>query len=394
LDVFSSFSSRAVREYDWSEIMLHNNETKGYWMVIDDKVLDVTKFRYLHPGGAVIILAYCGIDATQAYNAVGHSGNPQIEAMKMMTLIGEVRRLRFPRNLTNLTVSVTSTPVSTSMPSLNLSLSKFASKASTNSQEKAPPSLMAQLKRQRTMKKNTVFQAYEYEDDEDDDELRAIRMKENKETQTEFELASLFEGWIRLVHLVMDIFNCTRNEATFQNKRIAGSDDNPVDKPGVHALYRTQFFVETVFRFASPNLARIIYQFQSLVGLTGKFLPVTNLVLATDMLHKSEDATHANSFLEHIIQNFLTHRRKPQADKFFHNFCVDWQTLNFKLLNDILCQLRPGLQEFEKHEGLVISNPQSSQHLVQCLRSVLDLFAQYFAALVEKKKLVEAFIAQ
>ena len=44
------------------------------WMSIDSGVYNVTNYVDMHPGGADIVLMYCGKDATQAYNTQGGRG--------------------------------------------------------------------------------------------------------------------------------------------------------------------------------------------------------------------------------------------------------------------------------------------------------------------------------
>jgi len=44
-----------------------HNTPEDCWIVIDDQVLDVTKFAPEHPGGASLLLKYAGRDATKAY---------------------------------------------------------------------------------------------------------------------------------------------------------------------------------------------------------------------------------------------------------------------------------------------------------------------------------------
>jgi len=49
-----------------SEVSKHNT-AEDAWVIVDDRVLDVTKFANLHPGGAGILLDYAGQDATEAF---------------------------------------------------------------------------------------------------------------------------------------------------------------------------------------------------------------------------------------------------------------------------------------------------------------------------------------
>ena len=60
--------------YRLKEITEHN--TKGSaWMVIHNKVYDVTTFMQEHPGGEEVLLDVLGIDATESFEDVGHSND-------------------------------------------------------------------------------------------------------------------------------------------------------------------------------------------------------------------------------------------------------------------------------------------------------------------------------
>merc|ERR1712228_616687 len=65
-----------------------SGEDKSIWMVIHDKVYDVTKFLDEHPGGEEILVEHAGQDATEPFEDVGHS----TDARDMMKdyLIGEL----------------------------------------------------------------------------------------------------------------------------------------------------------------------------------------------------------------------------------------------------------------------------------------------------------------
>ena len=60
------------------------------WMVILDKVYDLTDFLDEHPAGREIMLEYAGTDATNAFNEKPHT----IEAAEMLEkyLIGELAK--------------------------------------------------------------------------------------------------------------------------------------------------------------------------------------------------------------------------------------------------------------------------------------------------------------
>lgn len=58
-------------EFTLSEVAEHNN-SEDCWIVIYDKVYDITKFLPLHLGGEFILLEYAGRDATIAFRSTRH----------------------------------------------------------------------------------------------------------------------------------------------------------------------------------------------------------------------------------------------------------------------------------------------------------------------------------
>ncbi|KAM8719985.1 hypothetical protein ACLKA7_006101 [Drosophila subpalustris] len=50
-----------------------HNKPNDLWLVIDNKVYDVTKFLLEHPGGEEALTSVAGTDATKDFNDVGHS---------------------------------------------------------------------------------------------------------------------------------------------------------------------------------------------------------------------------------------------------------------------------------------------------------------------------------
>ncbi|XP_069549576.1 cytochrome b5 type B [Brachyistius frenatus] len=61
-----------IKYYTLEEIQLHNmsNDT---WLIIHDKIYDVTSFLEEHPGGEEVLLEQAGADATESFEDVGHS---------------------------------------------------------------------------------------------------------------------------------------------------------------------------------------------------------------------------------------------------------------------------------------------------------------------------------
>ncbi|KAJ8340129.1 hypothetical protein SKAU_G00347620 [Synaphobranchus kaupii] len=80
-------SESSVKYYTLEEIKSHNM-CKDTWLVIHDKVYDITCFLEEHPGGEEVLLEQAGADATESFEDVGHS----IDAREMLEqyLVGEV----------------------------------------------------------------------------------------------------------------------------------------------------------------------------------------------------------------------------------------------------------------------------------------------------------------
>ena len=66
------------------ELEKHNNP-QDLWLVIDNKVYDLTKYQNEHPGSDTILQDLAGKDATQDFYDVGHS-NDAITKMKSLEI--------------------------------------------------------------------------------------------------------------------------------------------------------------------------------------------------------------------------------------------------------------------------------------------------------------------
>ncbi|KAI9365446.1 cytochrome b5-like heme/steroid binding domain-containing protein [Zopfochytrium polystomum] len=73
-----------VKVFAWDEVHSHNTR-KSCYMVIDGLVIDVTKFLEEHPGGEDVLLEQGGVDATTAFDEIGHSDDAR-ELMKKMAV--------------------------------------------------------------------------------------------------------------------------------------------------------------------------------------------------------------------------------------------------------------------------------------------------------------------
>ena len=76
-----------LKQFTLKEVAQHCT-VDSCWMVVFDKVYDLTDFIEYHPGGYEIMLEYGGTDATNAFNEKPHT----IDAAVMLEkyLIGEL----------------------------------------------------------------------------------------------------------------------------------------------------------------------------------------------------------------------------------------------------------------------------------------------------------------
>ncbi|XP_006641268.2 cytochrome b5 type B [Lepisosteus oculatus] len=80
-------SKSTVTYYTLEEIQKHNM-SRDTWLVIHDKVYDITRFLEEHPGGEEVLLEQAGGDATESFEDVGHSTDAR-EMLKQY-FIGEL----------------------------------------------------------------------------------------------------------------------------------------------------------------------------------------------------------------------------------------------------------------------------------------------------------------
>merc|ERR1712183_458517 len=83
--IYISIMGEDDKQYSLEEVESHNigrGPDKSVWMVIHDKVYDVTKFLDEHPGGEEILIESAGKDSTEAFEGVGHSTEVREEDRK------------------------------------------------------------------------------------------------------------------------------------------------------------------------------------------------------------------------------------------------------------------------------------------------------------------------
>jgi len=97
-DVFTSptqVCNAYKKEFDLSEVIDHNSPEKGYWMVINGKVYDLTEFKEIHPGGDKIVEDNAGRDATHEFERANHHRSKEITSMLSMYCIGNLKKIAF-----------------------------------------------------------------------------------------------------------------------------------------------------------------------------------------------------------------------------------------------------------------------------------------------------------
>lgn len=80
-------NSAAPKLYTREEVRAHNSKTSS-WIIIHDKVYDVTGFLNEHPGGEDVLLVVAGEDGTETFEDIGHSSDAR--QMMQPLQIGEL----------------------------------------------------------------------------------------------------------------------------------------------------------------------------------------------------------------------------------------------------------------------------------------------------------------
>ncbi|KHJ49129.1 cytochrome b5-like Heme/Steroid binding domain protein [Trichuris suis] len=79
--------SPALKTFTRSEVEAHNAKSST-WLVIENKVYDVTPFLEEHPGGIEVLLEHAGRDATEGFEDAGHSNDAK--EIRERFLVGEI----------------------------------------------------------------------------------------------------------------------------------------------------------------------------------------------------------------------------------------------------------------------------------------------------------------
>ena len=99
VEIFTTYAGAhfegVKRQFNISDVVLHNDDEQGYWIIVSGRVYDMNEFNSMHPGGAKIIQSYSGMDATIAYQKVEHHSNSEVDAMLGMYELGVLRSPNF-----------------------------------------------------------------------------------------------------------------------------------------------------------------------------------------------------------------------------------------------------------------------------------------------------------
>ncbi|KAJ9151153.1 hypothetical protein NKR23_g3058 [Pleurostoma richardsiae] len=78
-----------TKEFTFQDVAEHNTK-KDIYLVVHEKVYDITKFVDEHPGGEEVLLDVAGQDASEAFEDVGHSDEAR-ETLEQL-LVGKLKR--------------------------------------------------------------------------------------------------------------------------------------------------------------------------------------------------------------------------------------------------------------------------------------------------------------
>jgi len=73
-----------MKTFKMSDVSTHGEFADTQWIVIEGKVIDVTKYQKEHPGGRDILLENAGKDATEVFENTGHSDEAKDQLQKFI----------------------------------------------------------------------------------------------------------------------------------------------------------------------------------------------------------------------------------------------------------------------------------------------------------------------
>jgi len=79
-----------LKFYSRKEVAKHNTITDN-WMIIDDKIYDMSDYWRVHPGGAKYFLQWAGKDATLPFRECGHTPFACTQLGTLGVCIGQVK---------------------------------------------------------------------------------------------------------------------------------------------------------------------------------------------------------------------------------------------------------------------------------------------------------------
>jgi len=97
-----------------------HNSMSSCWMIIDNKVYDITSYFGSHPGGDAIMVNFCGKEASNAYHLSPHRHSSYASGLLSRYLVGDMGSTVRPGSNSGATPANTNTGVnSTASPSQN-----------------------------------------------------------------------------------------------------------------------------------------------------------------------------------------------------------------------------------------------------------------------------------
>ncbi len=81
-------------KYSLSEIATHSTEKEGYWVIMDNKVLDISPYVKKHPGGETALLEFVGSDISKEFSRI-HEDSLVANKLVEKFCIGELEKRNF-----------------------------------------------------------------------------------------------------------------------------------------------------------------------------------------------------------------------------------------------------------------------------------------------------------
>lgn len=84
-------SKKQIKYYTYSDVANHHT-SDDLWIILNDKVYDLTAFYHYHPGGTKPLLIYGGGDGTHGFEMIKNHNSKNVNLYLKQFYIGDIQK--------------------------------------------------------------------------------------------------------------------------------------------------------------------------------------------------------------------------------------------------------------------------------------------------------------